>query len=412
MSIFSFNKNSKTPLLKQTRQGAASLYVVIFATILFGVITLSFVRIMLSETSQTGNDDLSESAYDSALAGVEDAKYAVNKYYNCLNSSTAECRSLIANYQLFTDDTSTADCDMSDLRQYLELGGSGEVKVEESSTGGNDTEQAYTCVIISNKVDDYRSTLTSDTPTRAVPFGIASASLTEVDNIEFSWYSETNGTQFSYLYSDSSFPSKSSTSTPPVIALTFIITPENFNLSDFNSSNNSNIIYSTIVLQPSNSGSNTISWNTILNNGNATSASSSNQHNPIQVKCDHQEFACNIKITANGNLPANGNAMVIVSMPYGDTITDFKLALSKNVSGSTTEPIPLENVQVSVDSTGRANQLIRRVETRLDPADLFFPYPEYAVQLDSTAEDSLRKSFWITQNCWTEDGACNNNGQI
>ena len=56
------------------RKGAASLYVVIFATILFGVITLSFIRIILSESSQTSNDDLSQSAYDSALAGVEDAK--------------------------------------------------------------------------------------------------------------------------------------------------------------------------------------------------------------------------------------------------------------------------------------------------------------------------------------------------
>ena len=66
-----------------TKKGAASLYVVIFATILFGVITLSFIRIILSESNQSSNDDLSQSAYDSALAGVEDAKIAVNRYYQC-----------------------------------------------------------------------------------------------------------------------------------------------------------------------------------------------------------------------------------------------------------------------------------------------------------------------------------------
>ena len=69
----------------ETKKGMASLYVVLFATILFGVITLSFVRIIISEVIQSSNDDLSQSAYDSALVGVEDAKIAVNRYYQCLS---------------------------------------------------------------------------------------------------------------------------------------------------------------------------------------------------------------------------------------------------------------------------------------------------------------------------------------
>ena len=70
---------------KQTKQGAASIFVVIFTTLLLGVITLSFVRIMISEANQTTNYDLSQSAYDSALAGIEDAKVALLKYHECLN---------------------------------------------------------------------------------------------------------------------------------------------------------------------------------------------------------------------------------------------------------------------------------------------------------------------------------------
>ena len=64
---------------RESKKGVASLYAVVFATILFGVITLSFVRIILSEARQSDDDELSQSAYDSALAGVEDAKRAVNK---------------------------------------------------------------------------------------------------------------------------------------------------------------------------------------------------------------------------------------------------------------------------------------------------------------------------------------------
>ena len=93
---------------------------------------------------------------------------------------------------------------------------------------------------------------------------------------------------------------------------------------------------------------------------------------------------------------------------HGDLVTDFAVTLQKSDGSS----INFENVQVSVDSTGRANQLLRRVETRLDPADIFFPYPQYEIELGDTGDDTLSKYFWITANCWTERGTCANNGSL
>ena len=78
----------KKQLIIKTRKGAASIYVVVFVTLILGILTISFVRIMLSEAVQTTNYDLSQSAYDSALAGVEDAKVALLKYHECLSSGT------------------------------------------------------------------------------------------------------------------------------------------------------------------------------------------------------------------------------------------------------------------------------------------------------------------------------------
>ncbi len=120
----------KKPCLKSERQGVASLYVVIFATILFGVITLSFTRIILSEVEQSSDDDLSQSAYDAALAGVEDAKIAVNRYFNCLNAngSAAAC----SNINVFSNDTNCEDG--FPLGQILH-GVDGEVKIQESRGG-------------------------------------------------------------------------------------------------------------------------------------------------------------------------------------------------------------------------------------------------------------------------------------
>ena len=67
------------------KNGAVSFYIVVFLTLIFGIITLSFVRIILNEVRETANTDLYNSAYDSALAGIEDAKIALIKYHDCIS---------------------------------------------------------------------------------------------------------------------------------------------------------------------------------------------------------------------------------------------------------------------------------------------------------------------------------------
>ena len=81
------------------KQGAASFYIVAFSTLILLVVAMSFAAIIISEVERTSNDDLSQSAYDSAMAGIEDGKLAYQKYMQCKNNNNKddnECKRITA----------------------------------------------------------------------------------------------------------------------------------------------------------------------------------------------------------------------------------------------------------------------------------------------------------------------------
>lgn len=396
-----FWKNAKT------KRGVASLYIVIFATILFGAVTLSFMRIILSESKQSSDDDLSRSAYDSAMAGVEDAKTAVNRYYQCLSGiGTGRCDDY-AREALFSP-----NCDDGiGLAKYLYGYTDGEVKIQQNTVGGGDannsSDQAYTCVTISDQVPDYRGTLSTDTRTKVVPLavydGAASTNnkISQIDRVSFRWYSNLNEGDGTFnLGNGSTLPSKSEATIPPTITLSLIRIGKDTTLNDLHTANNSSkYTFSTLLLTPaSGSHSNSMSWNALVEAGNV---SSSNE--PVAVSCSTQgAFACSFELD-HLNFSGTDSVFLVVSLPYADTVSDFAVTMYNG-----TEVIWLQGVQISVDSTGRTNDLVKRVETRLDPADLFFPYPQYALEMDGGNGDDILKKFWVTANCWHSDPSKNN----
>lgn len=395
---------------QKTKRGVASLYIVIFATILFGVVTLSFMRIILSEAGQSSDDDLSRSAYDSAMAGVEDAKTAVNQYYECLNSggSYNGCSKDGALFQ--------TDCDDSiGLARFLYGYIDGEVKIQQNGVGNeanNNSDQAYTCVIISDTVPDYRGILTSDTRTKVIPLGVYdgtnSTTLNVVKKIAFRWFSTLNAgeiddTKLQLIGNGKTLhPRDGNQTIPPTMQLSIIRVPANVDVNTFHTANNG-ADYATMLLLPASVGNYTeIAYDKLVQAGNVNQG----QHEPIAVKCTtQQDFACSVELTGL-NFNATDSVFLVVSLPYGDTVTDFSATMYR-ADGTN---IDLKGVQVSVDSTGRTNDLVRRVETRLDPADLFFPYPQYEVTLDGGNDSEFWKKFWVTANCWTSKPS-DNGGQ-
>ncbi len=420
----------------QSKRGVASLYVVIFATILFGIVSLSFMRIILSEAGQSSDDDLSRSAYDAALAGVEDAKRAVNTYYRCLQlgSSGLDC----------TQDKRKAlfrsDCDTSEgigIASYLGITYNSEegVFIQENSSASSSTfaDQAYTCVVVSDKVPDYRGTLTDETRTKVVPLNIAremapgevnSSEFAGVKKITVEWYSQLNmGNSAELFYhlgnrneadgGKSAVLEKFDNSPiPPTITATLIIAKKDAKREDFYQANNYNmetgsdkVIYSTKVLVPGDADpQEEITWSDILKSGNVVKSmevetgEEKQQHKTIGIKPEsRREFACKFSFDISGaGLSGDDTAVLVLSLPYGNVDTDFSVKMKKD----DINVVDFTGAQISVDSTGRTNQLLRRVEVRLDPADLFFPYPQYEVDLSGSGDDIFKKDFWITANCW------------
>lgn len=418
------------------------MFIVMFTVIILSIITLGFTRVVVSEALKTSNTDLSQSAYDSALAGIEDAKTALLKYHACLDrgygpkSNGYECEKIIYNMQhgIATEDCSTVEKvlgrsrDKSNNAVIIQ-------ETQDSDDPGNNANmlQAYTCVTIQEELEDYRTTLDSESRLRIIP--IRSSDLNSIKKIQLSWYSLSNAQRLgkygyqNYCNNNSQyvFPSRSGCNdnprTPPVITARLIQSDEEFNLSEFSASNSNNVNNPTITgtntgqltFIPKNSTTNTTVfagneslWPQTANKASSISSKddmTSNKNDDIKlVNCKvGNNWSCVVEI----DLPKTfnlkdtrslANTYLLVSLPYGEPDTD----ISVKAYDSSNSPVSFTGVQARVDSTGRANDLFRRVETRIELIDTYFSYPEFEITM--TGNDSkIQKSFYVTYNCWKSD---------
>ena len=106
------------------------------------------------------------------------------------------------------------------------------------------------------------------------------------------------------------------------------------------------------------------------------------------------EYSCRAVIDIDTVRAGSNNAFLRLNSIYKGASVKVSL---QNDAGQT---INFDGVQPIVDSTGRASNLFRRVEARLNIGD-DFPYPENAVEL----KNSLCKDFSVTDNTY-QAGAC------
>lgn len=354
---------------RSTQYGAVSLFIVIFTALLMTTITVSFMQLMTKDQQQATSGDLSESAYDSAVAGVEDAKRALLLEQDCIGQSTARCNDIRA---------AIASGECNTLEAIFGTGSGAETKIKQSDDDER-LEQAYTCVKITKDTDTFLGALNAGMSPTLVPL----RGKDSFNRVVISWnQSKSGGTV--------NLPAPGSNSLPPVgagwpesrpslLRAQLINGKGNFHLSDFDKSGFSN----TLFLYPSQVGLKTADFVT------DSRRSPSDSKKPELIECKSSvssgSYACEVTVNMAPAVSA-GSQTVFLSLAALYNATDFKVEL-KNGSN----PVAFDGVQPEVDSTGRANDLFRRVVSRIELNDTF-NYPLAAIETSG----NLCKNFSVT----------------
>lgn len=443
---------------RRFKRGVASFYIVAISTLILVIIGASFAGVIISAVTRTSNDDLSQSAYDAALAGLEDAKLVLYDYQQCKLVKAAEaagdgtaandarnklvgngidCGGLINWVEQGASYGSSEDCDVvaNILNRPIARDPNNNnnpmgVLVQESYSGSTDANgmlQYYTCVKINSQTDNLLGQLTTERPNHAFKVQFKDSSAMEnVDKVRISWHSTTqNGDRVGFKWPDDpdqgAFPKEKSK--PAIIAFSIAQSGPSFSLSDFDKTENGETNRGTIYLIPHKGGvaggelyeakgqGEVIAANEGLaksnDKGSTNRGGTDDTRNfPFVIECDDksQEYVC--EATAELPKPIGGsraNLVTSVALLYAEPNTDFALTFL-DASGNT---LTLDAVQVSIDSTGRANDLFRRVDTRLEAADVAYPFPLYAIEaLDTNNPNAIWKNFYSTCEYDFDDHTC------
>lgn len=367
---------------KQFESGAVSLFIVIFAAMLLLVATVSFTRIMLADQRQATLNDVSQSAYDASLAGVEDAKRVIQISQDCnaQRISGPQCgqvQSAIDAKQCNTVEAALYPAEKnSNKNERL-------IQKNSSDSTAAAMDQAYTCVIINKNPMDYLGSLEKD-QTAVVPI----ESSAPISAIELRWYNAKDRTTDSDM--SLGYPSYGSAANIVLPKSWQAANPAYKNVppmmrfqaasADVALSGNQDLMRTTpgtIFLFPTSS-----------NFSETTLPARLTASAPVLTKCstklDQGGYACSMKV--NLSSPTTRTYVALTAL-YGRA--NFQL-FAYNTSG---QQVNFGSAQIEVDSTGRANTLFRRTLTRVEVGG-DVTYPNAALYVDN----NVCKDFIVTKN--------------
>lgn len=392
---------------KNFKRGGVSIFIVMVVGVLVSIMSASFLRLMFRDQEQASKLDLSQSAYDSAQAGVEDAKRFLRIFRAaCGPSGTGIFEGVTHNCNAMRDAIRNESC------YTLATAGignpNGETIIQTTSGAGgasNDASlnQAYTCVKLRMNTADFLGRTNDGSPSV-----INLRGTTAFDRVRIRWHSRENMTNGNNIALDS----LSNPSVRPRI-----------DSRNWRNQNRPAILKAQFYgYVPGVGGSSSIMDTPYPDDGNgasemlfyptnSTSALSSNVSNmptvrrnesSSQATTDYTFTRCSDRMDANSNAYACETTVNIGRNVDPRDVLYLRLTPLMNDSNFRVEllngntVVDFAGVQPRVDSTGRANTQLRRVESRIGFNDTSFPVPLFSAQTESN-EEPICKDFSVTR---------------
>lgn len=382
------------------QRGAVSIFVVIFTALLITIVTVSFVRLMMRDQQRASDSDLSKSAYDSAMVGVEDAKRALARYYSLdptarSGYNLAACNTIT---QLLTGTPSTNEV---------------QVRTDVSDASLN---QAYTCVQVHTQTPDYDRAIEADR-TILVPLQtpIDRDPVTGVEqqrpfnHVRVQWYIENDaaGDPVNLPAGTSVLSQTWPAGRPPVIEAQLIQTHSTFTLDQFDARTGADQNTNTLFLYPKNMAEQVVAFNSDLRQTPKTTVTDAGCTMTFTAR-----YLCamtlRVPTPVGGTAASRSNAYLRITPRYRGAQVRVTLYNSANPTATLPNVVTDANLvyfdgaQPRVDATGRANDLFRRVEVRVE-SDTNVVYPTAAIDVTN----NLCKTFSVTDRVDDYDrGSC------
>lgn len=366
---------------KMYSRGGTSLFIVIFTTLMLTIITTSFIQTTMRHQQQASNADLSQSAYDSAMVGVEDAKRALLALREC---------EIVADGDAVCDGVKGAFLDSQNC-EFLQGTGIGVsfASNNEVMVGKEAQNQAYTCVKVKTDSESFDGSLLANTGSKLIPLRSDNA----FSKVRISWFMNKDvaatGAIGAPPASLTTLPATWPANAPSVMRTQLIQFAKGgpVNTAQLDTADGAR----TLFLRPSSGGGTTSNF--------ALDDRNSSINSLISTSCQTgtvAAYSCSTVLT----LPTDSsNRMSYLNLSAIYNTTHFKVELL----GDDNSLVSFSNVQPEVDSTGRASDFFRRVRAKVSIGSSDPTVPDAALQVTG----NICKDFAVTNNAGEyQRGSC------
>lgn len=379
----------------KSQAGAVALFTVLFATLLITVLTVGFLRLMIQEQQRAQNQDLAQSALDSATSGVEDAKRVIRK---CAEGNNVACKAI-----------EDQQCDTVLKAQVITRPGTSSKTTINSGDAGteSDLNQAYTCVIIDMLSPDFIGNL-EENKSQVIPLRADGS----FNKIVIEWMHKNNGgggagySGGDVDYIETPPPSSGSAAlpqrdawseySPALLRVQTVLPPspsKTVSLAELDTS-----VASTVFLKPAIVSDVLDTVDTLVSVGADRAADlgiAATPNEPASVTCSNKmytdgSYACRATLQMVSGEVASESPVAFLRLTSLYGATSYRVSLAKDAT-----PANFDGVQPSVDSTGSASNVFRRIKSRLlieQAAEAGLPLPDAAIDVTG----NLCKDFFIT----------------